>query len=134
MRLLLPQPRKKVAIDVSLAIINIVLLLIFFFLTTGQLLNPHSGDVELAETTELPLDQLPSPILVVYRDGSWAIDGTPVAPELLGLALATLPKPVILHLLINRDAPASSLLTVIDRPELANVELRLVTLRRTPEP
>jgi biopolymer transport protein ExbD len=127
---LLPKRKKIIAMDVSLAIVNIVLLLIFFFLSTGQLLNPPSPGVDIAQTSELPLDQLPRPILVVSADGSWQIDGNPVAPDLIGLALAELPQPVILHILINRDAPASSLIGIINRPEMDQVEMRLVTLRR----
>ena len=125
----LPQPKKTIQLDVSLAIVNIVLLLIFFFLATGQLLNPPAGDVDIAETSELPLDQLPSPVLVVVADGSWELDGQPVAPDLLEVALAPLERPLTLHILINREAPAASLITVMNRPELADAELRLVTLR-----
>lgn len=126
----LPQPRARVRLDVSLAIVNIVLLLIFFFLATGRLLNPDSADIDVAETTELPLDQLPSPILVIGPTGEWSLDGTPLAPELLGAALQTLPQPVTLHLLINRSEPANTLLAILNRPELRDVSLRLVTLHR----
>lgn len=125
----LPLPKKPIQLDVSLAIVNIVLLLIFFFLATGQLLNPPAAEVELAETSELPLDTLPSPVLVVVADGSWELDGEAVAPDLLEVALAPLERPLILHILINRAAPATSLIAVMNRPELAEAELRLVTLR-----
>lgn len=125
----LPQAKKPIALDVSLAIVNIVLLLIFFFLATGQLLNPPAADVDLAETSELPLDQLPSPVLVVVADGSWELDGAQVAPDLLEVALEPLERPLTLHILMNKDAPATSLISVMNRPELAEAELRLVTLR-----
>lgn len=126
----LPRPAEKVSLDFSLAIVNIVLLLILFFLATGQLLNPPAKDVDLAETSELPLDQLPAPILVVSTDGAWELDGTPVAPDLLGTAIADLPQPVVLHVMINRDAPATALMEVLANPDLANTEMRLVTLRK----
>ncbi len=105
MRSLFPRPKKHVQLDVSLAIVNIVLLLIFFFLATGRLLNPISAEIDLTETSELPLDQLPSPILVVNADGTWSLDGQAVAPEFLDIALADLPQPVVLHLLIDRRPP-----------------------------
>lgn len=130
MKTLLPRPHRKAKLDVSLAIVNLVLLLIFFFLSTGRLLNPVTNEIDLSETTDLPLDQLPSPILVVGEDGVWSLDGAPVAPELLGAALQSLPQPVTLHVLINRAAPANSLLAVINRPELRDVSLRLVTMHR----
>lgn len=125
----LPTPSKVIKLDVSLAIVNIVLLLIFFFLATGQLLNPPSQGVDLAETSDLPLDQLPAPILVVDAAGGWALDGEDLAPELLAVAMQDLQAPVTLHVLINGEAPAGSLLDIVNRPELAGVEMKLVTLR-----
>ncbi|MFQ6549991.1 biopolymer transporter ExbD [Aestuariibius sp. 2305UL40-4] len=131
---LLPPPPPRIRVDVSLAIVNIVLLLILFFLATGQLLNPSDSDVDVAETTELPLDQLPSPILVVDSSGAWELDGRRIDPELLGVAVDELPEPRVLHILINREAPATLLLDVSSRPELSQVALRLVTLHRRPAP
>ncbi|MEL6640523.1 MAG: biopolymer transporter ExbD [Pseudomonadota bacterium] len=129
----LTTPRQPVKLDVSLAIVNIVLLLILFFLATGQLLNPQTGDVDLAETQELPIDALPSPILIIDGD-TWELEGTTVAPDLIDVALSDLPQPVVLHVLIARDAPASGLLEVMNTPGLSDVELRLVTLRTRDRP
>ncbi len=125
----LPTPRKPIKLDVSLAIVNIVLLLILFFLATGQLLNPPTGDVELSESEDLPLEALPSPILIVNDNGTWDLDGEPVAPDLLAVALSEQEDDAILHVLISRDAPASSLLAVMNNPGTSDIELRLVTLR-----
>ena len=125
----LPKRKSAVGMDVSLAIVNIVLLLIFFFLATGQLLNPPAQGVDLAETTDLPLDQLPSPILVVGPAGNWELDGQPLAQELLAVRLADLPQPLTLHILISGDAPAGTLLEIVNRPELADTNMKLVTLR-----
>ncbi len=130
----LARTRAPIHMDVSLAIVNIVLLLIFFFLATGRLLNPAGANLELSETSELPLDQLPEPILVVNKDGSWALNGADIVPENLDLALADMPQPVVLYLLINRTAPANTLLAVINRPELQDTEVRLVTLHRRDTP
>lgn len=130
----LPRPRPHVQIDSSLAIVNIVLLLIFFFLATGQLLNPPSQGVELAETTELPLDQLPSPILVVDASGAWQLDGELVTPDLLGVAITNLAQPVTLHILINGQVPAGSLMDIVNRADLAGAEMKLVTLRTAKDP
>lgn len=135
MRPLIATRRPARGLDVSLAIVNIVLLLIFFFLATGRLLNPVGPDIDLSQTTDLPLDVLPSPILVVGTDGGWSLDGAPLAPDLLAAAVATFDTPARLHLLIDRGAPASALLDLVGRPELAEVDLRLVTLhRRTTAP
>ncbi len=130
MRRPLPRDHEKSELDVSLAIVNIVLLLIFFFLATGRLLNPVGPEVDLSETTELPLDQLPSPILVVDEDGMWQLDGEDVARDLLGVALDNLEQPVTLHLLMDRNAPANAMINVLNLPELAEREVKLVTLHR----
>ena len=130
----LPRPRKRAEMDVSFAIVSIVFLLLFFFLLTGQMQNQAAQGMALAETSELPLDRLPAPILIVGDGGAWVLDGNPVAPDLLALALQNLPQPVVLHVLIAKDAPADGLLAVVTRPDLANVELRLVTLRRSAGP
>lgn len=130
----LPQPPEKAQLDVSLAIVNIVLLLIFFFLATGRLLNPVGPELDLAETTELPLDQLPSPILIIGADGTWTLDGQDVAQDFLAIALDSLEQPVTLHLLVDRSAPANAMISVLNRPELADREVRLVTLHRRIDP
>lgn len=130
----LARTRAPVNMDVSLAIVNIVLLLIFFFLATGRLLNPAGAAMDLSETRELPLDQLPEPILVINKDGSWALNGTEIAPENLDLALSDMPQPVVLYLLIDRTSPANTLLAVINRPELQETEVRLVTLHKQDAP
>lgn len=127
----LPKRRAPIKLDISLAIVNIVLLMILFFLATGQLLHPRTGDVAVATTQDVPIEALPSPILIVAPDGRLELDGTPVAEDLLPIALSSLPQPVTLHLLMNADAPATDLVALMNTPGLADVELRLVTLRKT---
>lgn len=130
MRRPLPREHEKSELDVSLAIVNIVLLLIFFFLATGRLMNPVGPEVDVSETTELPIDQLPSPILVVGEGGALQLDGQDVAPDFLAIALDSLEQPVTLHLLIDRTAPANAMINVLNLPELADREVKLVTLHR----
>ncbi|MDO5604982.1 MAG: biopolymer transporter ExbD [Paracoccus sp. (in: a-proteobacteria)] len=121
-----PRKRERAQIDVALSIVNIVLLLLFFFILVGQTAQP-AREMELSRTSDLPLEQLPSPILVIMGDGDWLLDGTPVSPELLPAAIPGGPGQV-LHLMIARDAPASLLVGALNDPVLAEYELRLVTL------
>lgn len=126
----LPPRRRHTTIDVSLAIVNIVLLLIFFFLVTGQIsAEKPSDDIDLPVSSNLPLDQLPRPLLMVTPGGEWLLDGTEVAPDLLGVALDALPEPLTLHLLLDRGAPADLLVAVLRNPALAQRPVRLVTLK-----
>lgn len=126
----LPPRRRHTSIDVSLAIVNIVLLLIFFFMVTGQITaEPPSEEVDLPISSSLPLDQLPRPLLMVTTEGQWLLDGTEVAPDLLGVALDALPQSVRLHLLLDRGAPADLLVAVLRNPALADRSIQLVTLK-----
>ncbi|MEM9870536.1 MAG: biopolymer transporter ExbD [Pseudomonadota bacterium] len=113
--------------DSGLAIVNIVLLLIFFFLTTGSLSNSTTVTVSLPETTELPLNLLPKPLLTVSVDGDLTLDGVPI--ERGGLAAALVDDPM-LHVLADREANAGALLDLIAAEELIAVQIRLVTVHR----
>lgn len=129
-RRVLPTTSQKTSIDTSLAIVNIVLLLIFFFLATGSIMNSPDFGVDLSETTELPIDMLPQPILIVGEDGGLSLNGEPIASEDLAFNLVDDP---ILHLMMERDAPASMLLEILGREDLFATEIRLVTIHATPE-
>ena len=131
MSLRLPARRRVSQIDVSLAIVNIVLLLIFFFVVSGQE-YADMGDVNLSETSALPLERLPKPLLVIDRAGEWSLDGEPITPELLPIALQEQGGTGDLFLVLDRAAPASQLIAALNRPELEPFRLRLVTLRQGP--
>lgn len=131
MSLRLPARRRVSQIDVSLAIVNIVLLLIFFFVVSGQE-YADMGDVNLSETSVLPLERLPKPLLVIDRAGEWSLDGEPITPELLPIALQEQGGAGDLFLVLDRAAPASQLIAALNRPELEPFRLRLVTLRQGP--
>ena len=127
MSLNLPTGRgRRVQVDTSLAIVNIVLLLIFYFLLVGQDPKFETG-LKLATTTTLRPDSLPSPVLEVLGPEDWRLDGRPILPEALPGALASSAAP--LHLLLDRNAPAGLLVGLMRRPELAGHELRLVTVK-----
>src|SRR5690606_24447675 len=87
MSLRLPRRRVPARLDPALAIVNIVLLLIFFFLGAGQSTQPP-GDLQLAQTQLLPPGTLPSPVLELHGAERWLLDGQPILPDLLPAALA----------------------------------------------
>lgn len=131
MSLRLPPRRKNAHIDVSMAIVNIVLLLIFFFVVSGQE-YAEMGEVDLSETSALPLERLPKPLLAINRAGEWSLDGEAITPELLPLALEKEAVEGDVFLVLDRAAPASQLIATLNRPELEPYRLRLVTLRQGP--
>ncbi len=127
MALKLPPLRKRRAAgDISLAIVNIVFLLIFFFMLIGQE-TVTQGNVRLPRTDQLTGAQIPSNVLVVQSADEWLLGGAPISPELLGSALG--PAGETVYLMLDRDAPAELLLQTLARPELAGYDIRLVSLR-----
>lgn len=123
---LLPPPRRKEA-DFSLAIVNIVLLLVFFFLITGSLVQSGEIEINLAETSELPLERLPRPLLLIDASGAMALDGVPLEADQIAANLGeTLPE--ALYLLADGDLSADQLMALTTRPDLAGLSLRLITL------
>ncbi|WP_299154027.1 biopolymer transporter ExbD [uncultured Tateyamaria sp.] len=126
----LPQRRKGAVFDSSLAIINIVLLLIFFFITTGSLMSSRTVEVALPETTRLPLDLLPDPLLIVTGDMAMLLNGEPIEKGALSDALIDSPT---VYVLADRDLGASALLGLLDAEELIAVEVQLVTLHLNTE-
>lgn len=124
---LLPPRTRHTPPDMSLAIVNIVFLLLFFFLATGSLVSGPGVEVDLSTVTDLPVDVLPQPLLTVGPDGGLLLDGVPVAAEDLGPALSGLTE---INILIDRTAPAQDLLGLLARPGFDALEIRLVTENR----
>ncbi|MDO5704520.1 MAG: hypothetical protein Q4G49_05515 [Paracoccus sp. (in: a-proteobacteria)] len=123
----LPRRRRRThGFDMSMAIVNVVLLLLFFFLVIGPQVQPRGG-LTLARTVDLPLDRLPSPVLVILPDGGWSLDGVAIAPELLRGSMAG--KGDTLHVLIDREDRAATLIALLRSPETTGFRVRLVTLR-----
>lgn len=123
----LPQPRERDPINSSLAIVNIVLLLVFFFLATGSISGSQQVTVTLPDTTELPLDLLPKPLLEITAEGEMRLDGEPVALGGLSEALGDNPS---LHIMADREGNAGTLLDILAGEALLAVEVRLVTIHR----
>lgn len=125
LRRLLPDKPRRRDVDTSLAIVNIVLLLIFFFLITGALSNSSSFGVDIARTRELPIEILPQPILVIGADQTLELNGEPIERADLSAALV---NDLVVHVLLDRDAFVSDLLALLEDEALTATEVRLVTL------
>ncbi len=123
---LLPAGQARVKPDIALAIVNVVLLLIMFFLATGALFNRSApSSISLSETRDLAVTQLPQPLLEKRPDGGLYLDDAPVAPEDLAGALAGLGD---IYVLIDRTAPAFELTKLLSEPGLSGHRLVLVTV------
>jgi len=131
LRQLIPRTHVRPTPDTSLAIINIVLLLIFFFLLTGRLASAPGIPVQLSETAELPIAALPRPILVWESENVLSLDGDAIAAEDLQTALSDATQ---LHILIDRAESARVLIDLLAKPEFAHLSISLVTIHRSSDP
>lgn len=131
LRQLIPRTHIRPTPDTSLAIINIVLLLIFFFLLTGRLASAPGIPVQLSETAELPIAALPKPILVWESETKLTLDGEAIGAEALEAALSDQTQ---LHILIDRAESARVLIDLLAKPEFAHLSISLVTIHRSSDP
>jgi len=74
--------------DALLPLINLVFLLLMFFIAAGQLANEPLP--ELPSAAQLQQERSPDADLMVQADGSWLVEGEAYEAEEL---LATLPEP-----------------------------------------
>lgn len=120
-------PRRRKEADFSLAIVNIVLLLVFFFLITGSLVQNGETRVDLARTSDLPLERLPRPLLLIDDKGAMALDGVVMQADDVAAGLGPV-LPEALYLLADHSLSADKLMALTTRPDLAGVSMRLITL------
>ena len=110
--------------DFSMAAVNIVLLLLLFFLLLGTQLSGARSLVDPARVTGLPTAPLPDPLIVMTTSGL-SLDGSPgTMDEILG-RLGEIPGPV--YILAPADMPADRLLPLATALIQARRSVRLIT-------
>ena len=132
--LLLPRkPRQRM--DFALPTINVIFLLMLYFLVAGTLAEHDELSIEPPQTTPLPSERLPRPLLLVTDDGRLLLDGLPLEqPDLAAWAPAALADTgaAELNLLVPAGMAAEPFLALLARLDAAGVPVRLVTVERPP--
>lgn len=82
--------RRRTSEDSLLPLINIVFLLLIFFMVAGRLASSDPFEVEAPESISEGLPQPEIPNLLLGRDGSLALNGEIIARDELGQHLAPL--------------------------------------------
>jgi len=127
-RLLPPEARRRP--EFSLATVNIVLLLVLFFLVAGTIVDEDEAGLMLPETVDLPLDDLPRPLVLVRPDGGLGLDGVEMdLPEIIAALAAR--EAAAVYLLAPADLPALRVLQLVADLAPLGAEVGLVTLRNT---
>ncbi|QXT38949.1 ExbD/TolR family protein [Gymnodinialimonas ceratoperidinii] len=99
------QSKPRTPREPTIALINVVFLMLVFFLIAGTIAAPLDPRVRLVETDELE-GRAPPDAAVVLADGSLLLDGRSITPEALA---ETGP---ILRLVPDRELPASELVSL----------------------
>lgn len=104
---LAPTPRAKP--EPTIALINIVFLMLVFFLIAGQVAQPVDPDVRLVDA-DLAAARVPDDALVLRADGAVLWRGQTTTPEEFAAARAADEGP--LRILPDRNLPARDLIAV----------------------
>jgi biopolymer transport protein ExbD len=126
MRLARPKPSRER--ESTIALINIVFLMLIFFLIAGTVAPPLDGDVSLIATSEAEPAEPPD-ALVALADGSLHFRGKATTPEAFMAARADEPEPKV-KLAADRDLPAADLIEIVAALRAAGAaNVRVVTER-----
>jgi len=98
-------PRRKR--DTTIALINVVFLMLIFFLITGTIAPPLDPELELADTSGLE-GREPPDALLLHKDGTLSFRGTPSDPASFMSAHGTGPVRIV----PDRDVPAPRLIEI----------------------
>lgn len=104
------RPRKpKNPPEPTIALINVVFLMLIFFMVAGTLAPPMDPDLKLVDTSDLE-GRDPADALVIAADGQLRYRGNPVASP--APYLETLEDRSVVRVVPDRNAPANVLLSV----------------------
>lgn len=98
-------PRRKR--DSTIALINVVFLMLIFFLITGTIAPPLDPDLNLVDTSELE-GREPPDALVLHKDGTLSFRGAETNPEAFMANHGEQPVRIV----PDRDAPGPRLIEV----------------------
>ncbi|MEM9709375.1 MAG: biopolymer transporter ExbD [Pseudomonadota bacterium] len=110
----------------TIALINVVFLMLVFFLIAGTIAPPVDSSIELVDTVQLDGAQ-PADALVIFPDGRVTFQGAEVDP-------ASFSSPVSMaesvRLLPDRELPAVRLLEVADMLRLGGADKIVVVTEK----
>lgn len=121
----------EISEDGVIPLINIVFLLLIFFLLAGHIAPPEPVDVEPPQTSASPDEAAEPATLHIQADGALFHDAEPVTDLMAtATALGTADGPRKIIIRADKDAPAELVLAVADALRKARVdETQLVVAR-----
>lgn len=108
MKLRRPSVRSKG--EPTIALINIVFLMLIFFMVAGALAPPMDGDVSLVDTDSLD-GRSPPDAAVIRADGTLSYRGRPISPaQAVTLTASGDGDRTVIRIVPDRDLPAETLM------------------------
>jgi biopolymer transport protein ExbD len=130
---LAPRIKRRERMEFALPTINVIFLLMLYFLVAGTIVQKDELSVAPPVTTDVATERLPRPLLVIAESGTLTLDGVPLGREgLVAAATAALADPRVLSAQINVLAPAEMaagpFLEIVAQLGTASVPVRVVTV------
>lgn len=124
-----PPPRRRVEDDNILPLINVVFLLLIFFVIAGAITRDAPFDLVLPSTSRIEDKALPEEnILSVAADGQLAFAGQLIDADELAAALADWPQDKALQIRADSGLMANNLTTLLETLREAGLtSVRLLT-------
>jgi len=126
--------KKTPAADFSLAIINVVFLLLFFFLLAGSVVQRAELEIAPPFTKNLPLERLPRPLIAVSAENVLYLDGVETTLEELQSRIDNQNPTATdtfseLYILAEGSLAAKQFLITVDALRQNGLPIRIVTIR-----
>lgn len=122
------RPPRRRPREATIALINVVFLMLVFFLIAGTVAPPLDPDLRLVETADLE-GREPPDALVLAVDGALSFRGEPADPA---AHLAALGDPAAVRIVPDRAVPARRLVEVAGALREAGAARVLVVSERAP--
>lgn len=113
----------------TIALINIVFLMLVFFMVAGTLTQPIDDDVTLVKTRELE-GRAPPDTVVIHADGRLNYRGEDVASIETHIADLLAEERAVLRLLPDRNLPATRLVAYANAARSAGAERIMIVTQR----
>ena len=123
------KPRERM--EFALPTINVIFLLMLYFLIAGTIVQNDELSVTPPVTTEAPTDRLPRPLLVVNEAGGLLLNGEPLTREELMVAAAEAvmrSQEQTLNVLAPAAMAAGPFLELINAFAASNIPVRVVMI------
>ncbi|MFS4437975.1 ExbD/TolR family protein [Paracoccaceae bacterium GXU_MW_L88] len=123
--------KKRSRGEPTIALINIVFLMLIFFLLAGTLAKPVAGDISLIETANIE-GSPPPDTLVVHPDGRLVYEGEDVSLDRFVTAQQD-KENIVWRMLPDRDLPAQELVRISGELQAAGAESVVLVTERSGE-